>query len=151
MKSPGVNTVRVHASVKEEKIRFTFSADMVEGLVKLYLRRKAAKLEGWMLPKLHARFTPLADRGMPAVFITLAPLLLDFYALPYCYRLIRVPNKHTFRFTVPAKYIGVRLDIKGKRLRTMWVKDPPGLMLIFDDEDMSTLYRADLEKSEAAE
>ena len=137
--------------MKEEKIRFTFSADMVEGLVRLYLRKKTAKLEKWMLPQLHARFTPLADRGMPAVFITLAPLLLEHYNLPYCYRLIRVPHKHTFRFTVPAKYIGVRLDIKGKRLKTLWVKDPMGLMLIFEDEDMAVLYRADEEKKEAAE
>ncbi len=144
--------MRVQADAKERKIRFTLSPDMVEGLLQLYTQKKTTKLQRWMIPTLHLQFTALADRGMPAVFVTLAPLLLESYAsIPYCYRLVLRPGRHGFRYTVPAKYIGVRLDIKSKRLRTLWVRNPDGLMFIFDDEDMAVLYRADQEKPKAAE
>lgn len=110
-------------------LRFSFAEDIIE---KLLRQRDGA---GVSLNRSTERgqrmeFLAFSDKSIPAVFVRLAQPSFD----PIHNKLTR--TKRSFRIVIKAEKIGVKNEIPNIELKTLWIDNPKGLLLIFPDEYM---------------
>lgn len=112
---------------------------MVNTLFRLQVGKKDAKPMRSLRNYYYARLVSFAPKGMPAVFVYMTPLLLD-PTMGNGHKLSPCSDRQGFVIEMPRQYLCLKDTMKSKRLKLLWVRNPDGLMLIFDDEDMD--YRA---------
>jgi hypothetical protein len=126
------NTVRVCQSGSgRNTLLFRFSFDIVEKL----LRKRdgvGSVLNSRSWPGLRMEFMAFSDKSIPAVFVRIAKPSYD----PRDPRLTKAAHGHTFRTVVKASRVGVKDDIPAQRLKLLWIDTPPGLLLVFPDDQM---------------
>lgn len=111
-------------------LRFSFAEDIIE---KLLRQRDGA---GVSLNRSTERgqrmeFLAFSDKSIPAVFVRLAQPSFD----PIHNKLVRASSR-SFRIVMKAEKIGVKAEIPNIELKTLWIDNPKGLLLIFPDEYM---------------
>lgn len=127
-----INMVRLQAGDPTgREARLVFSWDMIERLIKLR-DGKHGKLHNLNWDTLYLDVLPFADMSVPGVFVRLRPLEFS----PLGFKLYKPPGRHTFMMRARAKHLWLKPVAAPKRLKTLWVTEPAGLMVVFDDADM---------------
>lgn len=121
-----------------ETLRFTFSWDVIERLLK-YRDGPQVSLGPHNWSQLRLSFTRFEDRRMPACFVQLAPGLFPPSELPKYPKVTKTSKGHQFTAQIRAIKLGVTSALVTQELETLWLehpKFPRGLMVIFQDADM---------------
>lgn len=111
------------------------SIGVVQRLLRAYTGVPKKKLTESIFDYLYVDVMPLVQKKMPAMFISLAPMVTDRY-YQRGHKLSRDRKRFVFVFEYPLLYLGLKPTIKAQRLKIAWMKDPNGLMVIFEDDDV---------------
>lgn len=118
-------------------LRISMAWDVTERLLKL--REPNAKLTPYYERGLRLIATSFEDRSTPAVFLQIAPFVLNTFETVRLPRLSRANKGRRFIATIKAKTLGIRGNLPSKLVDLLWLEDPRfprGLILCFENEDM---------------
>ena len=131
---PSINTIRVTpVGPGGTAARLVFSWDIVERLLKLR-DGKNIGLNNYNWHTLYLDILTFTDMTIPGVFVKLKPRVVTFK--PTGIKLTKRPGSYQFRAEVRVAGLWLKPGFKTQRVKTLWIRNPAGIMLVFDDEDM---------------